>query len=452
MNARRRCHPAGDEAPRLAARPGQKRPGAGAADDPAAEGGKHQRRSRSSSPPARRRQIFPITVRAVLPAVTESEKARADWQLGQLRRHAQALVPGGAGAVEATPTGCGIVVTVGPMELLSFPAGNYRAADDWLLQDGGMANMKQAQAASAAVMVLLGCFACLQSALDEAPQITSRVSAAALAQLEAMLEAMQPEQPEQPEQLELPELQLPEQQRPPQPQLMRPNSPAPSGSLAPSGVLAADCCPIGHKLTKTTVTEPVGCDACEEVLLRGKCCHSCSACEYDICHSCSVAGRAGTTAPLEDSEEELCKGRPKAAGGGPSGDGPDDGSRGGLGQLLHDACAAIEEMASASTPLSPLHLQVHLSESAVLSVSECDAAVHAAEAHAAVNGWATARHVAFPTYDLPIDALGTIGARSITTAVKERLIPELARRFALEPDGLRIQDLFVAKCALCKAV
>jgi hypothetical protein len=94
----------------------------------------------------------------------------------------------------------------------------------------------------------------------------------------------------------------------------------------------------------------------------------------------------------------------------------------------------------------------------VLSEKECDAAVQAAEAHAAAHGWSTARHAAYPSHDLPIDAQGTIGdpslkaeppqvGRSVTSAIESALIPELAERFGLERCALSVQDLFLAKCA-----
>ena len=117
-------------------------------------------------------------------------------------------------------------------------------------------------------------------------------------------------------------------------------------------------------------------------------------------------------------------------------------------QALRDALASLQGMIDASQPLSDEHRAVYVSAGPVLSETECGEVVAAAEAFAAANGgWTTDRHVAYPTHDLPVAALGRVGARA-RTLVKDRLLPELAARFGLDAAGLSFQDMFVAKyCA-----
>jgi hypothetical protein len=178
-----------------------------------------------------------------------------------------------------------------------------------------------------------------------------------------------------------------------------------------------------------------------------------------------VLGKAGTTA-LEEEEEasanedgELWKCTDGELWGGANGGAVTSTAAPAAEQtverLLRDACTAIEEMACAARPLSELHRKIHLSEAQMLTVDECDAAVRAADAHAAKHGWATARHAAYATHDLPIDALAKGDARpkaesrvitdAVTAAVKTKLIPEMAALFELQADALSILDLFIAR-------
>ena len=122
---------------------------------------------------------------------------------------------------------------------------------------------------------------------------------------------------------------------------------------------------------------------------------------------------------------------------------------------IHQFCASgvaanAAKPGAAAQPLSKVHRRVHLSKTAVLSPEECQAAVDAAEAHAAQHrGWTTGRHAAYPTHDLPVFTLGKAGS-IIVSAVEGRLLPELAERFGLDLGLLQIQDLFVAKYSAAK--
>lgn len=105
--------------------------------------------------------------------------------------------------------------------------------------------------------------------------------------------------------------------------------------------------------------------------------------------------------------------------------------------------------------------------------------VDAAERHAASHGWATRRHVAYPTRDIPAESLGGGVGAALSAAIRARLLPELANCFVsagflsvqwlvwtelhrcracsvtqprmrvpwqkLHTERLRIQDMFVAK-------
>jgi hypothetical protein len=426
------------------------------------------------APPAKRQRTVDeggalrhtVTVRTTLPARSDAEKALAAWRLRQLRA-VDAEAAGGSVVDEApTADGGAIAVAVGPIELVAFPMGNYRADVDWLLQDGGTAKLEQSQAASAAITRLVRRFACLQVGLDEAPEVTAEALAAALAFLRAELEALPQQQQQQPQQ---------QRASPPSSSGSVPGGSAAGGSpAASSGGPAAECCPAGHKLVATTSTEPVGCDVCEEVLMDGGRIHSCSKCDYDCCSKCFAQGKAGTTAVAEDSAEEdgelwkctdgeLWRGMeggglmPAAAEGETEGGGNASASGGGGGveRLLRDACTAIEELACAAAPLSDLHRKIYLSGGQILTTNECEAAVRAAEDHAAMHGWATARHAAYPTHDLPIEALAKGDARPkaesrvitdcVSTAIEEKLIPQMAERFELQADALSVLDLFIAR-------
>lgn len=126
-----------------------------------------------------------------------------------------------------------------------------------------------------------------------------------------------------------------------------------------------------------------------------------------------------------------------------------DGSEEERRQAIIDTMRAIEIMVSDSTPLSELHRRVHQTAVAVLSQVECEAVVAAAECHAASHGWSTRRHVAYPTHDLPVSVLGSVGT-SLTSKVESALLPELAAQFGLNAARLKIQDMFVAKYSAAK--
>jgi hypothetical protein len=80
--------------------------------------------------------------------------------------------------------------------------------------------------------------------------------------------------------------------------------------------------PEGHPLAERAGAEPVGCDACGAVLMDGRA-RGCSACEYDVCPACFLAGRAGTSAPPQGDGDgdEAEEGGPSAPpdGGGAAG-------------------------------------------------------------------------------------------------------------------------------------
>jgi hypothetical protein len=113
-------------------------------------------------------------------------------------------------------------------------------------------------------------------------------------------------------------------------------------------------------------------------------------------------------------------------------------------QVMRDAIHAIQLMVSDSAPLAEPHRRVYTTSGAVLDGAECTLVVAAAETYAAQHGWSTRRHIAYPTHDLPCAVLGTTGAK-LRRKVEQRLLPELAERFLLEPAHLAVQDLFVAK-------
>lgn len=379
----------------------------------------------AGAPPAKRHRraeeedVFrhAVTIRATFPAHSAAEKALVAWRLRQLREMAQhddAEGVGGGGSVEDAPTADG-GIAVGS-ELVAFPKGNYRADVDFLLLDGGSAKLEQSQAACAAITRLVRCFACLQLSLDEAPAVTTAVQltdqalAAARSFLLAELEELPDQQP---------------QEQPPNGGTVAAGSPA---QVLTEASACTDCCPEGHKLEETTSTEPVGCDVCEEVLMEGGRTHTCRTCDYDCCDKCFALGKAGSTAVAEDSGSE--DGELWKCTDGELWRGTD----GSCERLLRDACTAIEELMSAAAPLSDLHRKIHLSDGQILTAVECQAAVQAAEAHAATHGWQTARHAAYATHDLPIEALGKGDARPkaesrvitdcVSAAIESKLIPQ----------------------------
>lgn len=426
------------------------------------------------APQAKRRRTeeelvgrYAVTVRAVLPAQSAADEALTKWRVRQLR-----CMDGGVNvdAAEDHPPGGGVAVVVGPIELVAFPMGNYRADVDWLLKDDGLAKLEQSQAASAAIMLLVRCFACLQVSLDEKPEVTEEASAAAVAFLrdELKQQRQRQEQRQEHEGQKESRNQVEKEMPPPSdPACLASGSGAESEANAGASASAAaprDSCPAGHKLKAHSPSEPVGCDVCEEVVMPGAQTHGCSSCDYDCCHECFALGKAGTTAVVEEEDSANEDGELWKCTDGELRVGADGGAvmsaaappvEQSVERLLRDACTAIEEMACAARPLSELHRKIHLSEAQILTVDECDAAVRAADAHAAKNGWATARHAAYATHDLPIDALAKGDARpkaesrvitdAVTTAVKAKLIPEMAARFDLQADALSILDLFIAR-------
>lgn len=408
---------------------------------------------------------YAVTVRAVLPDQSDSDKALAKWRVRQLR------CLDGVSVDAAGEDGGGVAVAAGPIELVAFPMGNYRADVDWLLKDDGVAKLEQSRAASAAIMLLVRCFACLQVSLDEKPEVTEEATAAAVAFLRGELE--QQKQKQEKEREEESRDQAEEAGPPPSDSMCLPSisgaeSEANPGPSAAAVAAPRECCPAGHTLKDYSPSEPVGCDVCEEVVMPGARTHGCSSCDYDCCHECFAQGKAGTTAVEEDDEEEssgnedgeLWKCTDGELWGGADGGGAvmpaaAPALEQSVERLLRDACTAIEEMACAARPLSELHRKIHLSEAQILTAEECDAAVRAADAHAAKHGWATARHAAYATHDLPIAALAKGDARpkaesrvitdAVTTAVKVKLIPEMAALFDLQADALSILDLFIAR-------
>lgn len=417
-------------------------------------------------PPDKRRRVeavnvaaasHSVTVRATLPAQSDSEKALAAWRLQQLRKI------DGVSVDADEPDGRGVAPVACSIELVAFPMGNYRADVDWLLKDGGAAQLEQSQAASAAIVRLVRCFACLQVELEREPEVTEKALAAAVAFVRSELDAV-PSLPDQQQQQ-----QQPSQQHKGDGELVEKGASSGGSSCSgghvgtPAESAAKDCCPAGHKLSDYLPSEPVGCDVCEEVVMQGARSHGCSTCDYDCCHRCFLQGKAGTVALAEDSENEdgeLWKCTDGELWGGADGGDLMPSSSAllrdqGVERLLRDACTAIEELACTARPLSELHRKIHLSEAQVLTSDECNAAVSAADAHAAKHGWATARHAAYATHDLPIEALAKGDARpkaesrvitdSVTAAIKTKLIPEMATRFDLQADALSVLDLFIAR-------
>ena len=311
-----------------------------------------------------------VSLRATLPTSTPEESALALWRIGQLKKSTSARV------TEESPSASSIAV-VAEVELSAFPEGNYRNAADWMMQDGGLAKMEQAEQALQQVVELLDALACLECALDQvparAPEVTPKTTAAALALLHAELEELKPAD----EETSSPGYEL----KP----LLDASSTLPLPKVTESAAGAAavdpdsrpDSCPAGHKLTEHSITEPAGCDACSDVVFDGAQCHSCVECEYDLCHPCFLAGKAGTTAPEEDDDDN-----DEGDGEGAEfGEIPTWDESGCVVQLLKDCCDAIHEMITAR-PLSALHKQIHISAEPVLSVDQCNIVVKAAEAHA----------------------------------------------------------------------
>ena len=80
-----------------------------------------------------------------------------------------------------------------------------------------------------------------------------------------------------------------------------------------------------------------------------------------------------------------------------------------------------------------------------ISESICANIIHEAEVCASLNGgWTANRHSAYPTTDLPLEAIfGKFS--SIHGLVNGHLLPEIASFFGLNEDFLTIGELFVAK-------
>jgi hypothetical protein len=80
-----------------------------------------------------------------------------------------------------------------------------------------------------------------------------------------------------------------------------------------------------------------------------------------------------------------------------------------------------------------------------ISATICAQIIHEAEVCASLNGgWTANRHAAYPTTDLPLEAIfGKFS--SIHGLVNGYLLPEIASFFGLNEDFLSIGELFVAK-------
>ena len=111
---------------------------------------------------------------------------------------------------------------------------------------------------------------------------------------------------------------------------------------------------------------------------------------------------------------------------------------------VRDAIKNLKVMVDDTPPLSDAHRKVSTSAAPVLSKSECQALRLAAEDYAAVHGWTTKRHVAYPTHDLPTTVLGEAG-EVLERAVATKLLPEMAARFGLDRSRLGVLEMFLAK-------
>ena len=111
---------------------------------------------------------------------------------------------------------------------------------------------------------------------------------------------------------------------------------------------------------------------------------------------------------------------------------------------VRDAIKNLKVMVDDTPPLSDAHRKVHTSSAPVLSKPECKTLRLAAESYAAVHGWTTKRHVAYPTHDLPTTVLGEAG-EALERAVEAKLLPEMAARFGLDRSRLGILEMFLAK-------
>ena len=119
------------------------------------------------------------------------------------------------------------------------------------------------------------------------------------------------------------------------------------------------------------------------------------------------------------------------------------GERGAIA-CVRDAIKNLKVMVDDTPPLSDAHRKVYTSAAPVLSKSECKALRLAAESYAAVHGWTTKRHIAYPTHDLPTTVLGEAG-ELLERAVAAKLLPEMAARFGLDRSRLGILEMFLAK-------
>ncbi len=124
-------------------------------------------------------------------------------------------------------------------------------------------------------------------------------------------------------------------------------------------------------------------------------------------------------------------------------DGRSNSERGAI-VCVRDAIKNLKVMVDDTPPLSDAHRKVYSSAAPVLSKSECQALRLAAENYAAVHGWTTKRHVAYPTHDLPTTVLGEVG-EMLERAVAAKLLPEMAALFGLDRSRLGILEMFLAK-------
>lgn len=81
----------------------------------------------------------------------------------------------------------------------------------------------------------------------------------------------------------------------------------------------------------------------------------------------------------------------------------------------------------------------------MLSAPECQRVIDDSEAHAATHGgWTTARHVAYPTTDLPVADVPSLNAW-LRPVIDERLTPLVAASMGLVTSVIGFRDLFVAR-------
>ena len=121
-----------------------------------------------------------------------------------------------------------------------------------------------------------------------------------------------------------------------------------------------------------------------------------------------------------------------AGGGGGSG----GGGGGEVAAISSEGFERVEVgdgLAFASLPAAPL-----------LEPAECARAIRDVEAHAAKKGWATTRHYAVPTTDVPVHEVPAV-ASWFNAQLEQRLCPMLAAQFGCDASRLRAIDAFVVK-------